>query len=54
MANIRHFLKDGTEVTDIKGHLVTREDAPRVYALIEQMNAEREKDGHIRSNQRGK
>lgn len=40
---IRHHLKDGTVLDDITGHLVKKEDVPRVYALIDQMNHERER-----------
>ena len=35
---VRHILKDGTEVKDIKGHVVKIEDAQSIYTLIEQIN----------------
>ena len=40
---IRHHLKDGTVLDDITGHLVKKEDVPMAYALIDQMNHERER-----------
>ena len=39
-----HILKDGTVLDDITGHVVKKEDAPSVYALIDQMNGERRKE----------
>ena len=41
---IRHHLKDGTVLTDIKGHVVKKEDVPIAYALIDRMNVERERE----------
>lgn len=35
---IRHILKDGKVVTDIKGHVVKMEDAKGVYSLIDSIN----------------
>lgn len=32
---IRHFLKNGTEVPDITGHVVRREDVPILYQMLE-------------------
>lgn len=40
---IRHHLKDGTVLKDISGHVVKKEDAPIAYAIMEQMNIERQK-----------
>lgn len=31
---IRHILKDGTELDDIRGHEVKMDDAPGLYALM--------------------
>lgn len=31
---IRHILKDGTELSDISGHMVRGEDADPVYQLL--------------------
>ena len=41
---IRHFLKDGTELADIRGHEVKMDDAPGLYALIDSI-CERTTDG---------
>lgn len=41
MANIIHILKDGTQKTDLTGHVVKASDAPAVYDLIHRMNRER-------------
>ena len=35
---IKHILKDGTEVKDITGHVVKKEDAPMVYDLVERIS----------------
>ena len=35
---IKHVLKDGTQVAEITGHVVKREDAPEAYDLMERMN----------------
>lgn len=40
---IRHHLKDGTILTDIRGHVVKREDVPLAYAIIDRMNDDRER-----------
>ena len=39
-----HVLKDGTELHDITGHVVKKEDVPSVYALIERMNEHSKKE----------
>lgn len=38
---IKHILKNGTVLEDIKGHLVKKEDALVVYQIREQMNNRR-------------
>lgn len=43
---VRHHLKDGTILTDIRGHVVKKEDAPLAYELIERMNRERMNRAH--------
>ena len=35
---IKHFLKDGTEVKDVKGHVVKIDQAKSIYALLDQIN----------------
>lgn len=42
---VRHILKNGTELKDIKGHIVKIEDAQSVYALIEQINQKGKENG---------
>ena len=42
-AKIRHFLKDGTEVDSIEGHVVKMEDCPEIYWLMYTMSEERAK-----------
>jgi hypothetical protein len=47
---IKHILKNGTVLEDIKGHLVKKEDALVVYQIREQMNnrrKEKEDGNHI-------
>ena len=34
---VRHILRNGKELKDIKGHRVKKEDAPMVYKAIEQI-----------------
>lgn len=34
---VRHILRNGTELKDITGHKVKKEDAPMVYKAIEQI-----------------
>ena len=45
---VRHFLKDGREVKDIKGHVVRMDDAKSIYTIIDRINErkERRKDEH--------
>ena len=50
---ITHILKDGTILDDISGHKVTREDAPTVYEILEQLKKQRREsndrdNGHIK------
>ena len=40
---VKHTLKDGTVLDDIKGHVVKIEDAELAYAVMERIN-EREKN----------
>lgn len=37
-----NILKNGTEVSDLTGHVVTSEDAPAIYRLLEQKGDESE------------
>lgn len=41
---IKHILKDGRVLDDITGHVVKKEDVPSAYALMEQMNVERQRN----------
>lgn len=41
---VKHILRDGTELKDITGHKVTKEDAPMVYQIIEQMQRKESKE----------
>lgn len=38
MATVTHILKNGRIVTDISGHIVTKEDVRGVYDLMENIN----------------
>ena len=49
---IIHVLKDGTITTDIKGHLVTQEEVPTAYEIINQLR--RKENGDLRRNQKSK
>lgn len=40
--NIKHILKDGTVLNDIRGHVVKMEDAKSIYSLMEKMNQKKE------------
>lgn len=35
---IIHILKDGSRVTDIRGHIVKQEDASPLYQIIHKIN----------------
>ena len=35
--NVTNILKDGTRCDDLNGHVVRHEDAPAVYAIVNQM-----------------
>lgn len=50
---IIHILSDGTETSDIKGHLVKREEAETVYRVIEKMRsgANESKESKAKKNQ---
>ena len=39
---VKHVLKDGTVLHDISGHKVTREQAPIVYKVLEQVRKEKQ------------
>lgn len=39
---VKHILKNGIVLQDIKGHVVKKEEAPQAYALVERLNRERE------------
>lgn len=36
---VKHILSDGTETSDIRGHLVKRSEAETVYRVIEKMRS---------------
>ena len=38
---VKHILKDGTVLKDIKGHKITREQAPMIYKVLEQVRKEK-------------
>lgn len=38
---VRHFLKDGRQVKDIKGRVVKMEDAKSIYTIIDKINEQR-------------
>lgn len=38
-----HVLKDGTVLHDITGHVVKKEDAKSIYAILNEINHERAK-----------
>lgn len=38
-----HISKSGQVINDIKGHVIRREDAPSLYAVIDRLNDERRK-----------
>lgn len=42
---VKNVLKDGTVIKDLKGHVVTKEDCPGVYAIFESVNKNRKKKG---------
>ena len=35
---ITHFKKNGTEIKEIAGYIVRRDDVPQVYDLIDEIN----------------
>ena len=39
---VRHIMKDGQVVRDLKGHIVKMADAKEVYSLIDQMNRKKQ------------
>ena len=49
---VTHVLKDGTVLRDIQGHVVTREQAPTVYKVLENIKNEgRKAHGQSRKNE---
>lgn len=40
MTTIRHILMDGTEVSDISGHVIKAEEHPVLYEVINRINQE--------------
>ena len=52
---VKHVFKDGSVHQDIKGHLITRKDHPRVYEILERVNREEKKYGNnLSGNQTSK
>ena len=41
---IKHVLRDGTVLQSIKGHQISRADAPRVYEIMERIRKEKKND----------
>lgn len=50
---VKHILSDGTETSDIRGHLVKRSEAETVYKVIEKMRsgANESKESKAKKNQ---
>lgn len=44
---VTHILKDGTKLTDLKGHIVRREDAEMVYQMVERLRNEKKEDTQL-------
>ena len=42
---VYHILKDGTQLTDITGHIVKIEDAEPLYRFLDNVNHQRRKTG---------
>lgn len=42
---VRNILKDGTEVKDLTGIVITQTEFPQVYRIIEQIEREEKEDG---------
>ena len=40
---VKHVLANGRVLQDIKGHKITKKDAPVVYNILEQSKKEKEK-----------
>lgn len=51
MVVVRHFLKDGTQVDSIEGRVVSYEDCPEVYHLINRINQSRAKEAAIHNEE---
>jgi hypothetical protein len=48
---IKHILKDGTVLEDISGIVITREQNPEVYRIIEQIR-KKERDKHEKKSEK--
>lgn len=44
---VTHILKDGTKLTDLKGHIIRREDAEMVYQMVERLRNEKKKAAQL-------
>lgn len=42
---ITHFRKNGTEIKEIAGYIVRRDDVPQVYDVIEKINRKEANNG---------
>ena len=38
MVTVKHVLKDGKKLDNVKGHIVTASDGQNIYSLIENIN----------------
>lgn len=43
---VKHVLKNGIELDDITGHIVRKEDAKVLYALIDSINQNRREENN--------
>ena len=50
---VRHVLKDGRQVSDMTGHIVTVSEGGPVYKLMEEINEKDDKDNRFRSDNSG-
>lgn len=41
---VRNILKDGTEISDLTGHVVKQEDAENLYILLDAINNKRKEN----------
>ena len=49
MVNVKHVLKDGTVVDDIRGIVITQEQFPEVYEIINRIMGEGYEKGSLQS-----